>query len=86
MLDTSYAAFIKHVRPVFYLPVRLPNRAHCRFAHHLERVRLGIAGRDLAAVSAWADEHAAFYAGLDVSFSVDAPTLRVVGIEPLPLE
>ena len=26
------------------------------------------------------------YAGLDVSFSVDAPALRVVGIEPLPRE
>ena len=83
ILDTSYAAFIQHVRPVIYLSVRLPNHAHCRFAHHLERTRLGIVCRNFAAVFTRTYEYAAFCAGLDVSICPDKKIIVVsAAIQP----
>lgn len=83
MLDTSYTTFVQHVRPVFYLSIRLPNHVHCKFAHHLERARLGVASCDLTAVFARTYEYAAFCAGLDVSICPDKKIIVVsAAIQP----
>ena len=63
--------FVEHMRPIIYLPILFKYCFHFAHLHHLERPRLGVAGRNFAIVFARTDEHAAFYTWLDIPIRPD---------------